>query len=175
MKCYLLRKRHGNRIAEHGGVEVGYVESLRELIGNTPIILVRPSILIINRSGELLLVQHSDGTWGIPGGLMELGESVEECAIREAKEELGITIRNLNLIGVYSGKELFTKLKNGHEYYNVVVGYICTQFEGVLQPDGVEVLDAKFYNPLQLPEKLDPFIKMKIQENVGIIAKFLMK
>lgn len=152
---------------------MGYVEALRELIGNTPIILVRPSILIVNRSGELLLVQHNDGTWGIPGGLMELGESVEECAIREAKEELGITIRNLNLIGVFSGKELFTKLRNGHEYYNVVIGYICTQFEGELEPDGVEVLDAKFYNPLQMPERIDPFIKMKIQENVGIIAKFL--
>lgn len=152
---------------------MGYVESLREMIGSTPLILVRPSILFINRSGELLLVQHHDGTWGIPGGLMELGESVEQCAIREAKEELGITIRNLNLIGVYSGQQLHTKLRNGHEYYNVVIGYICTEYEGELQPDGFEVIDAKFYNPLQLPEQIDPFIKKTIQENVGIITRYL--
>lgn len=36
---------------------MGYVESLRELVGNKPVILVRPSIIIINPSGELLLVQ----------------------------------------------------------------------------------------------------------------------
>ncbi|WP_042128196.1 NUDIX hydrolase [Paenibacillus sp. FSL R5-0345] len=151
---------------------MGYVESLRELVGNKPVILVRPSIIIINPSGELLLVQHEDGTWGVPGGLMELGESVEECARREVKEELGITIKTLHLMGVFSGKELYTKLRNGHEYYNVIIGYICTDYEGVIQPDGVEVLDAKFHHPLQLPERIDPFIKTKIKENIGIISNF---
>jgi hypothetical protein len=50
---------------------MGYIESIRELVGNTPLILVRPSVLIVNQSGEILLVCHNDLTWGVPGGLME--------------------------------------------------------------------------------------------------------
>ncbi|WP_454190934.1 NUDIX domain-containing protein [Paenibacillus sp. Marseille-Q7038] len=103
---------------------MGYVESLREIVGNTPLILVRPSILILNKTGEILLVRYQDNTWGVPGGLMELGESVEECAKREVEEEIGLQIKNLTLFGVFSGKELYTKLRNGHEYYNIIIGYI---------------------------------------------------
>lgn len=152
---------------------MGYVESIRELVGNTPLILVRPSILIINQLGEILLVCHNDHTWGVPGGLMELGESVEECASREIKEEIGLEIKNLKLFGVFSGKELYTKLKNGHEYYNVVIGYICTEFEGDLKPDGIEVLDARFFKINELPEKTNPFIKNKIIEHSGQLMKLL--
>lgn len=152
---------------------MGYIKSIREMIGNSPIILVRPSILIINPQGEILLVRHNNGTWGVPGGLMELGESVEECAIRGVEEELGIRIRKLNLYGVFSGKELHTKLRNGHEYYNVVIGYTCTDYEGDVAPDGVEVLDARFFMPGELPEKTDPFIQRKVRENARHIADLL--
>ncbi|WP_413374203.1 NUDIX hydrolase [Paenibacillus taichungensis] len=152
---------------------MGYIESLREMVGNAPVILVRPSILILNKSGEILLVRHVDNTWGVPGGFMELGESVEESARREVKEEIGIQIKKLVLYGVFSGKELYTKLRNGHEYYNVVIGYICTEFEGELKPNGVEVLEAKFYKPMELPENTDPYLKSKIEEKALHIATLL--
>ncbi|QOS81562.1 NUDIX domain-containing protein [Paenibacillus sp. JNUCC31] len=154
---------------------MGYIESLREMVGNAPVILVRPSILILNKSGEILLVRHVDNTWGVPGGFMELGESVEESARREVREEIGIQIKKLVLYGVFSGKELYTKLRNGHEYYNVVIGYICTEFEGELQPDGVEVLEAKFYKPTELPENTDSYLKSKIEENALHIATIFAK
>lgn len=152
---------------------MGYVESLREIVGNTPLILVRPSILILNKTGEILLVRYQDNTWGVPGGLMELGESVEECAKREVEEEIGLKIKNLKLFGVFSGKELYTKLRNGHEYYNIIIGYFCTEFEGEIKPDGAEVLEAKFYNLTALPERIDPFIKSKVSEYVGEIQNIL--
>ncbi|MEC0125685.1 NUDIX hydrolase [Paenibacillus pabuli] len=152
---------------------MGYIESLREMVGNAPVILVRPSVLILNKSGEILLVRHVDNTWGVPGGFMELGESVEESARREVKEEIGIQIKKLVLYGVFSGKDLYTKLRKGHEYYNVVIGYVCTEFEGELKPDGVEVLEAKFYKPTELPENTDPYLKSKIEENALHIATLL--
>ncbi|GIP44623.1 DNA mismatch repair protein MutT [Paenibacillus sp. J45TS6] len=152
---------------------MGYVESLREIVGNTPLILVRPSILILNKTGEILLVRYQDNTWGVPGGLMELGESVEECAKREVKEEIGLQIKNLTLFGVFSGKELYTKLRNGHEYYNIIIGYICTDYEGEIKPDGAEVVEAKFYNLAALPERIDPFIKSKMSEYVEEIQNIL--
>ncbi|MFF2089670.1 NUDIX hydrolase [Paenibacillus sp. NPDC058174] len=141
---------------------MGYIEELRALVGNQPLILVRPSAAIVNQRGQILLVQHNDHTWGIPGGLMELGESTEECLRRELKEELQITLKQLRLVGVYSGEALYTRLKNGHEYYNVVIAYLCTEYEGELLPDGIEILDAAFFSLNQLPEQLNPFIREKL-------------
>ena len=152
---------------------MGYIEMLRSMVGNAPVILVRPSILILNKEGEILLVRHADDTWGVPGGFMELGESVEETAMREVQEEIGIEMKKLELYGVFSGKELYTKLRNGHAYYNVVIGYICTEFEGEPKPDGLEVLEAKFCNPTELPDKTDPNLKRKIQENAQHIASLI--
>ncbi len=95
---------------------------------------------------------------------MDLGESTEECVRREVKEEINLDIKALQLFGVFSGQELFTKLRNGHEYYNVIIGYISTEFEGILRPDGVEVLEAQFFNFNEVPETTNPFIKHKLEQ-----------
>ncbi|MEF2965367.1 NUDIX domain-containing protein [Paenibacillus sp. M1] len=143
---------------------MGYVEELRKLVGSYPLILVRPSVAIMNKHGQILLVKYRDDSWGIPGGLMDLGESVEECLRREVMEELNLELGMLQLFGVFSGKELYAKLRNGHEYYNVVVGYICTEFAGEITPDGDEVVEAEFYNLNEIPESTQPFIKEKLKQ-----------
>jgi len=84
-----------------------------------------------------------------------------------------LLFRNLKLFGVFSGKELYTKLKNGHEYYNVVIGYLCTDFEGEIKPDQKEVLEARFFNMGNLPANIDPFIKANMNEFFGKITKQL--
>lgn len=152
---------------------MGYIEDLRSMIGNYPLILVRPSVVLINKLGQILLVKYVDGNWGIPGGLMELGESVEASAKREVKEELDIDLGKLHLLGVFSGEELYTKLSNGHEYYNVIVGYICRDYTGDIKPDGKEVLEAKFYNLMEVPENTQPYIKQKLKELGPELEKLL--
>lgn len=55
----------------------------------------RVSVIIINQDDEILLVKHRKGSrayWVLPGGRLEYGESFEECAIREIKEETGFEI-----------------------------------------------------------------------------------
>lgn len=143
---------------------MGYVEEIRKIVGNQPLILVRPSVAIVNSFGEILLVKHQDQSWGIPGGLMELGESVEECLRREVKEEINLDLKSLRLFGVFSGSELYTKLRNGHEYYNIIIGYICTEFSGEIKPDGEEVIEANYFNLADLPEGTQPYIKEKLKQ-----------
>jgi ADP-ribose pyrophosphatase YjhB (NUDIX family) len=143
---------------------MGYIEDLRELIGNRPLILVRPSVAIINKMGQILLVKYQDQSWGIPGGLMELGESVENCLRREVKEEINLDLKALQLFGVFSGEELFTRLKNGHEYYNIIIGYICSDYDGEIRPDEVEVLEAKFFKVNEVPGNTNPYIKEKLKQ-----------
>lgn len=65
------------------GAMMGYIEGLRNLVGNQPLILVGVAVSVINEAGEFLLQKRSDGVWGVPGGFMELGESAEEAGRRE--------------------------------------------------------------------------------------------
>ena len=159
----VIRNR-GSILKINGGMTVGYIEDLREIVGNRALILVRPSVAIINKVGQILLVKYEDQSWGIPGGLMELGESTEECLRREVKEEINLDIKSLQLFGVFSGNELFTRLRNGHEYYNIIIGYICTDFEGEMKPDGHEVLEGQYFNLNEVPESTNPYIKEKLNQ-----------
>ncbi len=54
-------------------------------------------IILIKRGKEPYL-----GSWALPGGIVEEGETVEQCAIREAEEETGIRVRLRRLVGVFS-------------------------------------------------------------------------
>ncbi len=63
---------------------MSYISSLREVVGNRPIISVGATILVINQKQEVLMQFRSDTLdWGLPGGSMELGETLEEVAARE--------------------------------------------------------------------------------------------
>lgn len=58
---------------------------------------------VIERGGEFLMARRRDiGFWNLPGGGLEAGETVDEGLAREVKEEVGVTIRIVRLIGVYS-------------------------------------------------------------------------
>jgi ADP-ribose pyrophosphatase YjhB (NUDIX family) len=63
---------------------------------------------------------------------LELGETFEETALREAKEEVGILLGTLTLLGIYSGKEMYYEYPNGDKIYNVVVAYSTNEYSGEL-------------------------------------------
>lgn len=146
---------------------MGYVEDLRKIVGNRPLILVGSVALIINEKGQLLLQHRVEGTWGLPGGLTELGESLEETARREVKEETGLSVGELRLLHVFSGPEHYIKLENGDELYSVTAVYLTRDVEGKLQADGYESRDVRFFDlndlPLGLTEEywsyIEPFME----------------
>ena len=146
---------------------MGYIEDLRKVVGNQPLILVGVAIAVINERGELLLQQRSNGIWGVPGGFMELGESTEGAGRREVLEETGLEIGKLELVGVFSGKQHFVKLPNGDEFYPVTIAYVTKEITGGIlkaDGDGIETMEAKFFNVSQLPEDLNPLIKNLIRQ-----------
>ncbi|SMQ77966.1 ADP-ribose pyrophosphatase YjhB, NUDIX family [Bacillus sp. OV166] len=147
---------------------MGYCEDIREMIGNFPLIMVRPSVAILNKKGEILLSRYSGADWGIPGGILQLNESVEECIKKNVKEDLGVKLHSLQLFGVYSGKELINRVEeSGDEYHTVAIGYLCTEYEGEITPDSNQAIEAQFFKLNQLPEEIDPFIKHKLVELKG--------
>jgi ADP-ribose pyrophosphatase YjhB (NUDIX family) len=69
----------------------------------TTSIVPSANVAVTNEAGELLLVRRSDsGNWALPGGAVDLGESLAQAAVRETREESGIDCEITGLTGIYS-------------------------------------------------------------------------
>lgn len=135
---------------------MSYVENIRKLVGNTTLILVGSVVVILDKEDRVLLQKRNDHTkkYGLPGGLMELGESTEKTAIREVKEETGLDVQSLNLINVFSGEDYYMELPNGDKFYCVTIGYYTTDYSGTIEMDTVEGLALEFFHIDNLPENI---------------------
>ncbi|MFF5995965.1 NUDIX hydrolase [Lysinibacillus sp. KU-BSD001] len=134
--------------------QIEYYKYLRQYVGTKPLILPGSVVIIVNDDGEVLLQKRPEGKWGLPGGLMNLGESFEEVAEREVFEEIGLRIRNITLLHVFSGKDYYMKTPNGDELYCVTAVFITKEVEGTVQLDCAETLDVCYFKCIQLPEKM---------------------
>jgi ADP-ribose pyrophosphatase YjhB (NUDIX family) len=61
------------------------------------------NVVVVNGAGEILLIRRSDNdNWAVPGGAVDLGESLAAAAVRETREESGVECEITGLVGVYS-------------------------------------------------------------------------
>lgn len=149
---------------------MGYIEELRAIVGHRPLIFVGAVVIIVDEQGRILLQQRRIpyGRWGIPGGLMELGESTEETARREVFEETNLTVGQLNLINVYSGSDQYVQAANGDEFYVVTIAYYTQEVKGKLVVDPSEAIHFKYFNPDQVPEDM-------VKSHQVMLKEFLTK
>ncbi|SDC64290.1 NUDIX hydrolase [Shouchella lonarensis] len=132
-----------------------YFKELREYVGTKPLILPGAIVILWDElEQKVLLQERHDGPWGLPGGLMNLGESFEEVATREVKEETGLDVHELELLNVFSGREYYLKAPNGDELYSVTAVYVCKSFSGTLSDDNDETRSLSFYSLDSLPSPL---------------------
>ncbi len=114
------------------------------------ILYVNPKVVvgvIPEHEGRALLLRRAIepryGAWTFPGGFMEIDETLEECAAREAHEETGMHVRVLNLIGVYSRAGAPGP------------GIVSVVFRGTIaagQPEpGREALELRWFTPQEIP------------------------
>jgi 8-oxo-dGTP diphosphatase len=110
--------------------------------------------VVIEKEGKILLVKRKyepyKGDWCLPAGFMEYGESPEQCAIRETKEELNVDVELEGLYGVYSGKD-------DPRTHAVLVMYWAKIIGGDLKPGD----DA---------EEIEFFAKDKVPSNIAFLA-----
>ena len=134
-----------------------YISYMRRMIGNKPMFMIGSGTLIFNTRGELLLIKRTDNkVWGIPGGSCELGETLEDTAVREAYEETGLKIKKPELFNVFSGENMHHIYPNGDEVYMVVCIFTATDYSGEISADEVESSDVRFFKLKKLPEDLHP-------------------
>ena len=154
--------------------EISYIiqlrNSLKEELRHMPLFQNGSAIIVVNEKEKILLEERVDrNKWCLPGGLQELGETFEEVAIRELKEETGLVGKeeDLVLIKVVSGESRKNSYPNGDLVYNNTVLYAIKKYSGKLNCDYEEITDnnvefllqkeskqLKFFGLEELPENL---------------------
>ncbi|MCA1055277.1 NUDIX hydrolase [Rossellomorea aquimaris] len=133
-----------------------YVNTMRRLIGNKTLLTVGCGAIIEDAEGRILLQRRADGgKWGIPGGLMEIGETFEESAIREVFEETNFSINQLQLFGLYSGKNAFATYPNGDQVFSLQIIFFTRNFNGILNRNQ-ESIELDFFSREELPQQINP-------------------
>lgn len=128
-----------------------YYKQLRQYVGHQPLILPGSNVLILNDKGEVLLQEREPNVYGLPGGLMELGESFEDTARREIMEETGLHVGALQLCHIYSGPDYFNENPNGDKFYSISAVYKTADYSGEMLADEVESVSLQFFDPTHLP------------------------
>lgn len=134
-----------------------YVRELRELVGTRPLILPGSSVIVVGDGRVLLLARSDTHDWGLPGGLMEPGESFEETARREVLEETGLRLDELTLLGLFSGKEYYYRYPHGDEIFNVTAAFVAhVPGTAEITVDSGEARTAEWFAPDALPVDILP-------------------
>ena len=108
---------------------------------------------VIEKQGEIILVKRAHepgkGLWSIPGGLVELGETLRDAAKREMKEETGLIVEIEELIDVMDSIEFDDNQRVKHHYVLIdFLAHPATKETEIRASD--EVLDAKWITPSEL-------------------------
>ena len=129
------------------GAEAGsYLHWLRQRVGRQKILLVFASACVRDDAGRLLWQQRSDfGFWGLPGGVLDLGESLPEAVVREVGEETGLEVEPVRLVGVYSSPDFDVLYPNGDQVQQVTACFECRLLGGQQRPDGTETLELGWF------------------------------
>lgn len=119
--------------------------------------LVAAGVLVVRADRVLLQRRADDGTWGVPGGRLEPGETLEQTARRELLEETGLVAGPLTLVDVYSGPEFVVRYPDGFAAYVVGATYRTEQTSGRLVADGVETAALAWFATDRLPSAVNPY------------------
>lgn len=114
-------------------------------------------VLFLDAENRLLMQKRAGtGAFHVPGGFLELGETLENAARREALEETALIVGDLTLVGAYSGPAFHWFAPNGDEVYNVTITYLTRDFSGTPVADGEEGTEVVLMPLSPLPEALGP-------------------
>jgi 8-oxo-dGTP diphosphatase len=121
----------------------------RPMVGVGGVIIHQARALLIRRGSEPLL-----GEWSIPGGMLELGETLEQGVARELLEETGLTVRVIELIEVFDRIYVESAAdanegKKRPRFHYVIVDYLCERVEGQAAA-GSDVTEVEFASEEEL-------------------------
>jgi 8-oxo-dGTP pyrophosphatase MutT (NUDIX family) len=83
------------------------------------------NVVVVNDAGEILMIRRSDNdNWAVPGGAIDLGESLRQAAVRETKEETGVDCEITGMVGIYTDPKhilLYTSNGEARQEFSIVL------------------------------------------------------
>jgi 8-oxo-dGTP pyrophosphatase MutT (NUDIX family) len=124
------------------------------------------SAVVADDEGRILLHRRSDNVkWSIPGGRVELGESVADAAVREVREETGIEVAPVSLVGVYSDPRSVVAYDDGEVRQQFSICLACRRVGGSVSASSDESLEVRFVAPDEIAElEVSPAIQLRIDD-----------
>lgn len=144
--------------------EDSYLGKLREKVGSE-LVLVPGAMVVVQRpDGQILVTKRGDdGHWCLPAGAAEVGGSFAKTAITELAEEVGLSVSIDDLVpfGTLSAAEAHTiRYPSGDVTHCFALLFLVRRWNGTLQVDGEEAVEARFVDPGRLPA---PMLKPAIE------------
>jgi 8-oxo-dGTP pyrophosphatase MutT (NUDIX family) len=123
------------------------------------------SAIVANERGEILLQRRTDsGLWALPGGTMDIGETLAGAIVREVREETGFQVEPVRLVGIYSDPKHVFAYDDGEvrQEFNVCLACRIVGGEFAVSEESHEV---RFLDPAEL-DRLDmhPSILLRIRD-----------
>ncbi len=143
---------------------MGYISDMRKFVGHSPIMVTAAMCILYDAEKGILFEKRSDnGMWCVPGGAIELGETLEQALAREVREETSLEIADPKLFDVAASVHMV--YPNRDEVYYTDVVYLVEHYTGTLKHDE-ESTELKWFKVGELPENIMP-------TQIGYIQKFL--
>jgi 8-oxo-dGTP pyrophosphatase MutT (NUDIX family) len=147
------------------------LEVVREIFSGEGWKRVSPAIgadaAVFNAAGEILLIQRRDnGRWAMPGGLVEIGQTVAEAAVRELWEEAGLRGRVMRLLGVFDGRVWGSRGK-----VHLTHPVFLVECDDLTPSPGIESLDARFFGRDALPAEMHAGHELRVPKCFELYAQ----
>ena len=153
---------------------MSYIKDLRKKIGHEPILTAGVGLFVFNENNQVLMQLRTDyNEWGFPGGSMELGESFEQTAQRELKEETNLEIVQSKMLTVLSGKNTYREYPNGDKLYDITAVFVVTDYRGNLKINDNESKKLEWFSIDNLPQNITAHTKNYLEKYGDILKEAL--